>query len=114
MAIKLSKNDTIFRNELIYTVDAKAVNIDYTLVNLYMLLKYNGQRPRASRTDRKFTDFDRLNKIIAGLENDGTLEGFKENPKVVNYWLRSNLLNLVFRGKADKEKISSLRPIHLE
>lgn len=114
MAIKLSKNDTIFRNELIYTVDAKAVNIDNTLVNLYILLKYNGMRPRAGRTERKFIDFDRFDRIISGLENDGSLEGFKDNPKAANLWLRSNLVNLVSRGKADKEKISSLRPIHLE
>ena len=112
MALKLSKDDTIFRNELIFTLDAKALNIDYTLINLYMLLKYNGTRPRSGRA--RFFDFERINNIIQGLEENDFLEGFRDNPKAANYWLRSNLVNLVSRGKADKEKISSLRPIHLE
>ena len=114
MAIKLSKKDSVFRNELIFTVDAKAVNIDNTLVNLFILLQYNGIRPRAKRTDRKKIDFESLQKIISGLENDGSLEGFKEQPMATNLWMRTNLVNLVFRGKSDKEKISTLRPIHLE
>lgn len=114
MAIKLSKNDTIFRNELIFTVDAKAVNIDNTLVNLFVLLQYNGVRPRAGRLERVHVDFERFHKIIAGLEEDGSLEGFKDHPEATNLWLRSNLVNLVNRGKMDKEKVSTLRPIHLE
>lgn len=114
MAIKLSNRDTIFRNELIFTVDAKAINIDNTLVNLYILLKYNGIRPRGSRADKKHVDLSRFHQIISGLELDGSLEGFKDNQEAVDLWLRSNLVNMVYRGKADKEKISSLRPIHLE
>jgi len=114
MAIKLGKTDSIFRNELIFTVDAKAVNIDNTLVNLFILLQYNGVRPRARRDERKRIDFESLHKIISGLENDGSIEGFKDQPEATNLWLRANLVNLVYRGKSDKEKVSSLRPIHLE
>jgi hypothetical protein len=114
MAIKISKNDTIFRNELIFTVDAKAVNIDNTLVNLFILLQYNGSRPRAGRSDRKHIDFERISKLIEGLEKNGDLEGFKDHPIATNLWLRSNLINLANRGKLDKEKIVSMRPIHLE
>jgi len=114
MAIKLGKTDSIFRNELIFTVDAKAVNIDNTLVNLFILLQYNGVRPRAKRAERKRIDFESLHKIISGLENDGSIEGFKDEPEAANLWLRANLVNLVYRGKSDKEKVSSLRPIHLE
>lgn len=114
MAIKLGKTDSVFRNELIFTVDAKAVNIDNTLVNLFILLQYNGTRPRAGRSERKNIDFESLHKIISGLENDGSIQGFKDQPEATNLWLRTNLVNLVYRGKTDKEKISSLRPIHLE
>lgn len=114
MAIKLGKTDSIFRNELIFTVDAKAVNVDNTLVNLFILMQYNGVRPRAKRSERKKIDFESLQKIISGLENDGSIEGFKDQPEATILWLRTNLVNLVYRGKSDKEKISSLRPIHLE
>lgn len=116
MPIKLNKQDTIFRNELIFAADAKAVNIDYTLVNLFMLLNFNGARPkqRATRTDKTFMDWERLKTIISVLEDNGSLVGFKDNPEATENWLRSNLLNLANRGKLDQEKISALRPIHLE
>jgi hypothetical protein len=116
MAIKLNKEESLFRNELIFTADAKAVNIDNTLVNLFMLLQYNGQRPkqRPRPGGNAFVEIDTLKKVFLTLEEEGSVNGFKENPDAVELWLRSNLVNMVFRGNIDKEKISSLRPIHLE
>ncbi|MBC9795415.1 methylation-associated defense system protein MAD7 [Sinomicrobium weinanense] len=116
MAIKLNKEESLFRNELIFTADAKAVNIDNTLVNLFMLLKYNGIRPkqRARSSGSTFIELDTLKKVFSKLEEEGSLKGFKDNPDAAELWMRSNLVNMVFRGNVDKEKISSLRPIHLE
>lgn len=116
MTVKLSPQDTIFRNELIFAADAKAVNIDNTLVNLFMLLNFNGIRPkqRARTNDKAFIDWERLRTVISALEDEGSLIGFKENPEAVELWLRGNLVNLANRGKLDQEKISALRPIHLE
>lgn len=116
MAIKLNKEESLFRNELLFTVDAKAVNIDNTLVNLFMLLKHNGIRPkqRARSGGNTFIEIPTLKKVFAKLEDDGAVTGFKENPEATELWIRSNLVNMVFRGNIDKEKISSLRPIHLE
>jgi hypothetical protein len=116
MAIKLNKEESLFRNELIFTADAKAVNIDNTLVNLFMLLQYNGQRPkqRARSGGNAFIELDMLKKVFTNLEEEGLVKGFKENPDAVESWIRSNLVNMVFRGNIDKEKISSMRPIHLE
>lgn len=116
MAIKLNREESLFRNELILTADAKAVNIDNTLVNLFMLLKHNGIRPkqRARSGGSVFIDIDTLKKVFSKLEEEGSIKGFKENPEAAELWIRSNLVNMVFRGNVDKEKISSLRPIHLE
>ena len=116
MAIKLNKDESIFRNELIYTVDAKAINIDNTLVNLFMLLKHNGVRPkqRARKGKSTFIELSHLKKSLAKLETEGVINGYTENPEAAELWLRSNLVNMVYRGNMDKEKISSLRPIHLE
>lgn len=116
MSIKLNKDESLFRNELIFTADAKAVNIDNTLVNLFMLLKHNGIRPkqRARSGDNSFIDLEMLKRVFSKLQEEGYMEGFKENPEAVELWLRSNLVNMVYRGNLDKEKISSLRPIHLE
>ena len=116
MAIKLNKEESLFRNELIFAADAKAVNIDYTLVNLFMLLKHNGVRPRqrARAGKRTFIDIDMLVKVFSKLEDEGDISGFKENPEAAKLWIRSNLANMVNRGNLEKENISSLRPIHLE
>lgn len=114
MAIKLNKEESLFRNELIFTVDAKAVNIDNTLVNLFMLLQYNGQRPRQRSRGNKEINIDILKNVFRELEKEGTITGYHENPEAAELWIRSNLANMVYRGKMDQEKISSLRPIHLE
>ncbi|NWQ43320.1 hypothetical protein MLOOGBEN_21705 [Bacillus sp. EB106-08-02-XG196] len=116
MAIKLNKEESLFRNELIFAADAKAVNIDNTLVNLFMLLKHNGIRPkqRARAGSKSFIDIDNLKSVFRKLESEGSIKGYSDYPEAVELWIRSNLVNMVFRGNADKEKISSLRPIHLE
>jgi len=116
MAIKLSKEESLFRNELIFTADAKAVNIDNTMVNLFMLLKHQGIRPkqRARAGKNLFIDIDSIKKAFEKLEEDGSVTGFKDQPEAVAFWVRSNLVNMVYRGNVDKEKISSLRPIHIE
>lgn len=114
MAIKLNREESLFRNELVFTADAKAVNIDNILVNLFMLLKHNGIRPRQRARSNAFIEIDTLKKVFSKLEDEGSIKGFKDNPEAAELWMRSNLVNMVFRGNVDKEKISSLRPIHLE
>ena len=116
MAIKLNKQESTFRNELLFTADAKTIRIDNTLVNLFMLLKHEGIRPkqRTRKGDNVFIELDKLKSIFQKLEENNELEGFKEHPEAVELWLRTNLVNMVNRGNSEKEKISSLRPIHLE
>ncbi len=73
MAINLNKDEGIFRNELIFTADAKVNNIDSTLVNLFMLLKHNGVRPkqRTRRGDNVFIELSKLKSIFQKLEEEG-------------------------------------------
>jgi hypothetical protein len=114
--MKINQQEAIFRNELIFAADAKAVNVENILLNLFMLLNTNGVRPKqlALSGTKKEVDLDTIKNIFRVLEERGEVIGFKENPEAVENWLRCNLLNMVNRGKIDKEKISSLRPIHLE
>lgn len=116
MAIKLNKEDSTMRNELIFAADAKAVNIDNAMVNLFMLLNHNGLRPKLRPRDEGTAGFDieRIKKNFFTLDDLGEISGFKDNPDAVEWWIRSNLVNMVNRGRHDEEKISSLRPIHLE
>lgn len=116
MALKLNKEEGVFRNELIFTVDAKAINIDNTMVNLFMLLRHNGQRPK--QRNRAGTsaviDINVLKNVFKKMEVDGEMVGYNDHPEAGELWIRNNLVNMVSRGNVDKEKISSLRPIHLE
>lgn len=114
--MKINQQEAIFRNELIFAADAKAVNVENILLNLFMLLNTNGVRPKQLTVSgsKKDVDIDSVKRIFSVLEERGEIIGFKENPEAVEFWLRCNLLNMVNRGKIDKEKISSLRPIHLE
>lgn len=116
MAIKLNKDESVFRNELLFTADAKAINIDYTMVNLFMLLHHDGIRPkqRTRAGENAFIEIEKLKKAFGVLEEEGSISGFTDHPDAIEIWLRTNLVNMVFRGNLDKEKISSLRPIHLE
>jgi hypothetical protein len=116
MALKLNSEETLFRNELIFAVDAKAVNMDNVLLNLFMLLNHNGIRPkqRATSKDKGELTLNKLKNNFTALENKGDIQGFTAHPQAAELWLRSNLVNMVNRGNPDKEKISSLRPIHLE
>jgi hypothetical protein len=112
MPIKLDKKESVFRNELIFAADAKAVTLDNTLTNLFMLIRQNGNRVKV-RVNKEQT-FDTIRKYFEELEKQGSLVGFVDNMDAANDWVRSNLVNLVNRGNIVKEKISSLRPIHLE
>lgn len=112
MAIRLDKNEAIFRNELILAADAKSVNLDNTLTNLFMLIRNNGARINM-RVKREHT-FQSLIEYMENLETHGNMVGLSEHKEAAEDWLRCNLVNLVFRGNIVKEKISSLRPVHLE
>jgi len=112
MAIRLDTKEAIFRNELVFAADAKSVNLDNTLTNLFMLMRNNGGRVNV-RVKTEHT-FDSLRTYMQNLERSGNMVGLSENIEAAEDWLRCNLVNLVFRGNVVKEKISSLRPVHIE
>lgn len=112
MAIRLDKSEAVFRNELILAADAKAVNLDNTLTNLFMLIRNNGAR--INMRIKKEHTFASLQDYLENLEKHNSIVGYSENKEAAEDWLRCNIVNLVYRGNVVKEKISSLRPVHLE
>lgn len=111
MIIKLKKGEVVFRNPELLAVDTKMVNLDRVLTNLFMQI-YSAGAPvsLAVRTEHKI---DTLINYVNNLEDKGLVHGAKANPDAVEDWLRSNLLELVNRGNVVKEKVSSLKPMHL-
>lgn len=111
MAIKTDKEHRRFRNELIFTPDAKAIRLENTLVNLFMLLKHNGSRAKA-RVGRGDITVDTIKQKFVQYDAKGLTQGASQYEDALEWWIRNNLLNLVYRGK-EQEKVSSLKPIHL-
>ena len=112
MSVHLNREEAVFRNELVFAPDAKAVNLENTLTNLFMQIRYDGCRVK-SKVRNEHT-LDTLYKYMCKAEEQGDFAGAVANEDAVKAWLRCNLTNLVFRGNLSKEKVSALRPTHLE
>lgn len=111
----LSKEERVFREPSIFAVDAKAITLENVLVNLFMLMRNNGSRIKIklSKQAAYHTIDSILNRFFTKLEQKTEVLGFDDNRAAAESWLRSNLINMVNRGKAN-ENVSSLRPLHLE
>lgn len=111
----LTKEERVFREPSVFAADMKAVNLDNVLVNLFMLMRNNGARIKLKLArNATFHDINSLKeRYFKTLENKNQFLNFGENEGVAEIWLRSSLVNMVFRGKA-KENVSSMRPLHLE
>lgn len=112
MPLKLEKADQSFRNSLINPIDAKRVDLDRTLVNLFMLIRFNGRRPVAVRSLRP--EDLHLRSLLGRLTRDVTaVKGLDAFPSVVEKWLASDLIDMVHQGVPGKEAVASPRPLHL-
>ena len=118
MALRLPKlsaqGQSEFRNELICFIDPKYINLDRTLVNLYPLLRHSGTKPRGRSMPPDFLyDVTKLEGRLREVETAGQATGISEHAKAVQGWLRTNLMDMVSRGKTQDEKFTALKPIHL-
>ena len=111
MIIKFKKGEVIFRNPDLLASDTKVINLDRVLTNLYMQIFSNGAPITLGY--RKEHNMASLREFANILEDKGLIIGARKNPEAVEDWLRSNLVDMVFRGNVVKEKVASLRPMHL-
>ena len=73
MAIRLDKNEAVFRNELVFAADAKSVTLDNTLTNLFMLMRNNGARVNVKvKTEHTFVT---MQNYLLNLEKRGSIVG---------------------------------------
>ena len=112
MGIKLKKQDQEFRNPTIFYGDAKALEIDRILLNLFMLIKFGGSRPK-SRIGTKEVTINNIVEKLVSKQSEGKVSGFAENQNAVYLWVLSNLTDMVYRGNIEKEKLASLKAIHI-
>jgi hypothetical protein len=103
--------DFEFNNENICLVMPKHIDLERMLISFYMLLKYDGRRP-VTRTGRQEITLQYLSDILASQHGD-VLQGFAAHGDLVQDWLYSDLVDIVYRGRPDKERPTSPRPLHL-
>lgn len=109
----IDKEEKAFREPYIFASDVKAITLDNVLVNLFMLMRNNGARIKLMLKTGTFHDIKSLKKYFHVLEGNGEIQGYSDYPEAIESWIRSSLVNMVFRGKA-KENVASMRPLHLE
>jgi hypothetical protein len=109
--MKLSRKDYEFNNPRICHIMPKHIDLDRVMIGLYMLLKYDGRRP-VSRVGRIEVDVDYLADQLIQQHGD-VLKGFQTYRDVVEDWIHSDLVDMVYRGHPDKERVASPRPLHL-
>ncbi len=109
--MRLSRSDYVFNNPRICHMMPKQIDLDRVLIGLYMLLKYDGRRPvaRVGRIDVTVSYL--FEQMIEQHGHD--LRGFAANRSVVEDWIYSDLVDMVYRGQAGKEHLASPRPLHL-
>lgn len=112
MSIHLSREESIFRNDLIFCPDCKTIDLDHTLSNLFMQIRYDGCRVKSAV--RKEYALDTLIDYMKNQEKEGTISGVEGHEDAIKAWLRCNLIKLANQGNHAKEKFVSLRPLHLE
>lgn len=113
MLISLKKGEVVFRNPQLFAPDTKGINLDRVLINLYKLIYANGSQLLLPNRTKEHS-MDSLKEFMNKLEEKGLVEGASANPDAVEDWLRSNLVDMVFRGDTVREKVTSLRPMHLK
>lgn len=107
----LGKKDKEYLLPLITVAEAKTIDLERTLTNFLVLLRYNGvpivQSSAKAPTVQSLTD------VACGRDVGAHLTGFSEHRDVVRRWLESDIVDLVNRGNPAKERLSAPRPLHL-
>jgi len=110
--MKLKKEDFEFNNRQICLMTPRLVNLDTTLINLYMLLRFDGRRP-VGKTGRQTVTIDGIVDQLIQNHRD-RLKGFSTNRALVRDWIYSDLVNMVNRGiEGREEKVAAPLPLHL-
>lgn len=109
--MKIERRDYEFNNPRICHLQTRYIELNRVLINFYMLLKYNGQRPIARTGRREVTLKYIMDQLLS--QHPDKLIGFTEYPEIAQDWIHSDLLDLVYRDVPDKEKVATPLPLHL-
>ncbi len=98
-----------FKADEITYLDRKPILLDRMLLNLFGLLRTDGRQ--SIRRRQRTVDIPTLVKLIES--NPERFPGFAQHPDVTRAWLANDLLEIMNRGKPDREMVVGPRPFHL-
>ncbi|MEM1278496.1 MAG: hypothetical protein AAGG53_00445 [Cyanobacteria bacterium P01_H01_bin.152] len=104
----LSKRDSEFRLPRISYLEFKFTDMDRVLTAFFARLWHGGAPSRLSRNFplevETFVDF--------ALEHPELFNGFADHRDILERWMSTHLMDMVNRGKGDKEAVAAPRPLH--
>jgi hypothetical protein len=107
--VKLDTKQKAFKTEEITYLDRKSIQLDRMMLRLFRLLRFDG---RADVSLKKVNvTIESLVALLVGAED--RFPGFASRPDIARAWLRSDLLEIMNRGKGDREAVVGPRPLHL-
>ena len=107
--MRLNSKHKVFKTDEITYLDRKSIQLDRMMLRLFRLLRFDG---RADVSLKKVTvTLDSLEQLLVGSED--RFPGFNSHPEIARAWLRSDLLEIMNRGKVDREAVVGPRPLHL-
>lgn len=109
--MKIRPQDQEFRNPKVFYPDPKNIDLDRVLVNLFVLLRCEGQRPASRGRHRR--QIESIEYHATQLAEMSGVTGLREHPEITKAWLESDIFDLVNRGGV-REAVASLRPLHLD
>jgi hypothetical protein len=98
-----------FRIPKVSYIDYKQIDIGRVLLNLFPRLKFDGRAGRIQEKNKY--DIETFVAEFTSPENQDKFLGFADHPKIVEEWLRTELLDLVNRGKPNAAVVAP-RPLH--
>jgi hypothetical protein len=107
--MKLDTRNRAFKADEITYLDRKSILLDRMLLRLFRLLRFDGRADVALK--KVNVTLDSLEALLVG--SPDRFPGFDERPEIARAWLRSDLLEIMNRGKGDREAVVGPRPLHL-
>lgn len=105
----LSKKHTDYTLDKITPIVYKTLSLDRVFTNLLPWIKYDGYPVRSSGTN--ITSVGTLAEMLASESQE--LKGFAGNEKIIEEWLKSDLVDLVNRGKKGTKQEKYAAPVPL-
>ena len=105
----LERKQTAFKTDEITYLDRKSILLDRMLLRLFELLRYDGRKVVRRRT--RTVDVESLVQLMG--ERAERFPGFDQQPDICRLWLRSDLLEIMNRGRPNAEVVVGPRPFHL-